>query len=285
MFPASQFGVVWGYIDRSSRVGVPPTDMVDQQWGAAVVTGAGRGIGRALAIELARLGYPVGIQARSEAALHEVQTEIEQQGGRALVVPGDVTRSDAAAALVDRTTKEFGALRVAVACAGQALSTPVLQTEAPALDALFQVNTVGPFHLVKAAARSMVNGGVDGRIVVVASTASVKAFRYTAAYTTSKHAVLGLVRTAALELASHGITVNAICPGWVDTDLLAASVDNIADKTDSTPERARRRIEKMIPMGEILSPEEVAGLLAYLVSPAARHMTGQALVLDGGETL
>ncbi|MEL7372002.1 MAG: SDR family oxidoreductase, partial [Myxococcota bacterium] len=93
------------------------------------------------------------------------------------------------------------------------------------------------------------------------------------------------VRTAALELAKDGITVNAICPGWVDTDLLDGALQNIAAKTKGTKAAARQRIEAMIPMGKILTPDEIAGLLAYIVSPAARHLTGQALVLDGGETL
>lgn len=252
---------------------------------SAVITGAGRGIGRALAMTLARLGYGVALQARSPDQLESVKNEIEAAGGRAIVVPGDVTARSAARALVARATEALGPLAVAVPCAGQARSTPLAKIDEDDFRALLDVNTVGVFHLVQAAGLKMAQQGHGGRIVVIASTASVKAFRYTAAYTAAKHAALGLVKTAALELARDRITVNAICPGWVDTDLLDGALENIAEKTGGTKEEARRRIERMIPMGAILTPDEVAGMLAYLVSPAARHLTGQALVLDGGETI
>ena len=252
--------------------------------GVAVVTGAGRGIGRALAIELARLGHPVALQARSPAQLFDTRAAVEAHGGKARVVPGDVTRPEAARELVARAEAELGPVTIAVACAGQALSAPLTKTSPEQLRGLLEVNTLAPFHLIQAVAEVMVPAKRPGRIVVVASTAAVKGMRYTSAYSASKHAVLGLVRSAALELAPHGITVNALCPGWVNTPMMADTTRNIAAKTGCTEAEALERIEAMIPMGKILEPEQVAAMLAYVVSKEAAQLTGQALVLDGGET-
>ncbi len=252
---------------------------------SSVVTGAGRGIGRALALELARLGHPVGLQSRSQADLAAVRAEIEALGGRALEVPGDVAEAAAADALVRGAEEALGPLTIAVACAGQALSAPLSKTRPEQLEQLFRVNTLSAFHLIQRAAAAMIAGQRPGRIVVIASTAAIKGSRYTAAYSASKHALLGLVRSAALELAPRGITVNAICPGWVRTPMLEATTRNIAEKTGATEAQALGKIEAMIPLGKVLEVEQVAAMLRYVVSDAAAHLTGQALVLDGGETV
>lgn len=252
--------------------------------GPALVTGAGRGIGRAIAVELASRGYPVALQARTLDHLEDARGEIESAGGRAVVVAGDVTDPEAAETLVARCIEAFGPPAVAVAAAGRAFSSPVLRTGAEELRHLFEVNVVGTFHLLRAVAPVMKDRG-GGSFVAIASTAAIKGMRYTAAYSASKHAVLGLVRSAALELASAGVTVNAVCPGWVDTPMFADTLENIAQKTGATVAEARARIETMVPLGRILRPEEVARLVAYVAGPDARHLTGQALVLDGGETV
>lgn len=253
--------------------------------GAAVVTGAGRGIGRAIALELARLGHPVALQARTPSQLFDTRAEIEALGGRARVVPGDVTDASAARELVERCEAELGILTIAVGAAGQAISAPLHRTSVEQLRGLLEVNLVSAFHLLQSSAAAMTASRTRGRVVLVASTAAVHGMRYTAAYSASKHAVLGLVRSAALELAPAGITVNAVCPGWVETPMLQATVRNIAEKTGRTEAEALGEIEARIPMRRVLRAEEVAGLVRYLVSDAAANLTGQALVLDGGETI
>jgi NAD(P)-dependent dehydrogenase (short-subunit alcohol dehydrogenase family) len=270
------------YVDVPGAV--PRANMTHGK-GAAVITGAGRGIGRALALELARMGYPVAIQARTRAQLFDTRAEIEALGGRARVVAGDVRDPAAAKELIERCEAELGNVVVAVACAGQATSAPLLRTTQEQLRDLIDVNLISAFHLIQTAAAAMLTSKTKGRIVVIASTAAVRGMRYTSAYSASKHAVLGLVRSAALELAGNGITVNAICPGWVKTPMLDAATRNIAEKTGCTPEEAQNKIEDMIPMGSVLQPREVAAMLRYVVSDDAAHLTGQALVLDGGETL
>lgn len=250
-----------------------------------MVTGAGRGIGRAVAVELAKLGYPVALQARTRAELFDTRAEIEALGGRARVVAGDVTQPSAARELIERCEAELGPVYVAAGCAGQAISAPISKTTPEQMRGLFEVNAMSAFYLIQSAAQAMTAAKRKGRIVIVASTAAVHGMRYTAAYSASKHAVLGLVRTAALELAGDGITVNALCPGWVKTPMLDAATRNIADKTGCTEAEALRKIEEMIPMKTVLKPEEVAGLVRFLVSDAAAHVTGQALVMDGGETI
>ncbi len=250
-----------------------------------MVTGASQGIGRAIALNLAQVGYDVALQARQASRLEALRDEIMGLGRRAVVVPGDVTRPEAAEALVSAAETELGPVGVAVAAAGQASSALVLDTDPEVFRGLLEVNLLGPFHLLKAAAARMVEAQRGGRIVLVGSTASVKGAKYTGAYAASKHGLLGLVRSAASELIKRGITVNAVCPGWVDTPMFDAALANIQAKTGSSLEQARARIEGMVPAGRVVTAEEVAGLVRYLVSEEASMMTGQALVLDGGETI
>jgi len=249
-----------------------------------VVTGAGRGIGRAIALELASRGYPVALQARTTEQLDATRAAVEAAGGQAVVVAGDVTDPGAAEALVATCVDALGPARVVVAAAGQAFSAPLRRTRPEELRQLLEVNLLGVFHLLRASAGAMADAG-GGRFVAVASTAAVKGMRYTAAYAASKHAVLGLVRSAALELAASNVTVNAVCPGWVDTPMFGDTLANIAEKTGVSVDAARARIEQMIPLGRVLSAEEVARTVAFVVGPDAGHLTGQALVIDGGETI
>ncbi len=249
---------------------------------AAVITGAGRGIGRAIALDLARAGHPVALQSRTASAVEAVAGQIRQAGGQAVAVPGDVTDEASAEGLIAACTAAFGEVSVAVAGAGQALSAPIKRTTADDLRRLFEVNTVSAFHLIKHASAVMQPGG---RIIVIASIASVKGMQYTGAYCASKHAVLGLVKSAAMELAKKRITVNAICPGWVDTPMFDQTLENISRKTGCSLDEARDQLEAMVPIGKVLDASEVAAMVRYVVSDAAAKLTGQALVIDGGETL
>lgn len=250
-----------------------------------MVTGAGQGIGRAIALCLAKAGYDLALQGRQAAPLERLRDELSPLGQRGVVVPGDVSQPEAAELLLETAERELGPVSVAVAAAGQASSAPVLKTDPEIFRALLEVNLLGPFHLLKAAAGRMVQAQRPGRIVLVGSTASVKGAKYTGAYAASKHGLLGLARSAAAELIGRGITVNLVCPGWVDTPMFDTTLANIQAKTGGTREEARLRIESMVPAGRVLSPEEVAGVVRYLVSEEASMMTGQALVLDGGETI
>ena len=251
----------------------------------AVVTGAGRGIGRAIAVALAKQGHPVALQSRTLAELDATKALIEDSGGTAICVPGDVTQAESAVALILKCKEAFGTPSIAVAGAGQAISAPLKRTSVEQLRQLFEVNTTSAFHLLQEASAAMIEAKIAGRFVVIASTAAVKGMAYTAAYSASKHAVLGLVRSAALELAPKNITVNALCPGWVDTPMFEYTLKNISEKTGCSLEEARAKIEKNIPIGRVLATEEVAAALNYLVSDAAAKLTGQAMVIDGGETL
>lgn len=250
----------------------------------AVVTGAGRGIGRAVAERLARDGHPVALQSRGLEELEATRAAIEAAGGRAICVPGDVTSAEAAEALFARCAEAFGPARLAVGGAGQAISAPLSRTSAEDVQRLVSVNCVSALHLIKAASATMAPLG-GGRVVIIASTAGVSGMAYTGAYSASKHAVIGLVKCAALELAPKHITVNAVCPGWVRTPMFDATLANIAAKTGASVEDAERRLEARIPVGRVLEADEVAALVAYVCSEAAAKLTGQALVIDGGETL
>lgn len=256
---------------------------MNESKGAALVTGAGRGIGRAIALALAERGHPVAVQSRTEADLAEVVAAIEAAGGRAMAVAGDVTEASAADALVSRAIEKFGRVEVAVPCAGQSFSAPLSRTDADGFRRLFEVNTMSVFFLMQRAAEAMRTEG--GKIVVVASTAAVSGMAYTSAYSATKHAVLGLVRSAAIELARHRITVNALCPGWVDTEMFDKTLANIAEKTGGTIDEARKRIEGRIPIGSVVTVDEVAAMACHLASDASARLTGQAIVLDGGETI
>ncbi|MEM6366704.1 MAG: SDR family oxidoreductase [Myxococcota bacterium] len=250
---------------------------------SVIVTGAGKGIGRAIACDLAAQGYAVGIQARSEEDLAEVEASIERRGGRSLSVPGDARDPKAAQELVDRTETRFGPLHAAVSSAGRGSASPILSVDPEELRSLLELNVVGALHLIQAAGQAMKRSG-GGRIVVVASTVAVRGEPYVAAYSASKHAVLGLVRSGALDLARHAITLNAVCPGCVDTPMFERSLENIQAATGRSRAEARASIEGKIPMGRVLQPDEVAKMVRYLVAPGAEMVTGQALIVDGGQT-
>ncbi|MBK8012396.1 MAG: SDR family oxidoreductase [Deltaproteobacteria bacterium] len=253
--------------------------------GAAVVSGAGRGLGRVCALALADAGYPVALQARTQAELYDLRADIEALGGRARVVVGDARRPQAAMELVERCQAELGPVSVVVAAAGRCLEGTLLETKPSDWLDLFEINVMSAVHLVRAGAEAMIEHRIRGRIVLIAGVSALRGVRRGAAFSASKHALLGLVRSAALEFAPHGITVNALCPGLVEGQSLERIVEDTMARTGCTHSEARQSVLAMSPMGEAVEAEEIAGFLRLLVSDGARHLTGQALTVDAGQTL
>lgn len=241
----------------------------------ALITGAGRGIGAAIARRLAQDGARLTLVGRQLAPLQALADELG-----ALALPCDVTDS---LAVID-TFARAGSVDILVNNAGQALSSPLERTSDAMWQQMLAVNLTGTFNCLRAAVPGMKSTGW-GRIVNVASTAAQRGYAYVAAYTAAKHGVLGLTRSAALELASKGITVNAVCPGYTDTDLLAESIAHVVGKTGRTLEAARAEFAKHNPQGRLIQPEEVAAAVAWLCSEGAVGINGQALSISGGEVM
>ena len=189
----------------------------------------------------------------------------------------DVTDSE----LVDAFFEDVGPVDVLVNNAGVAWSTPLERTTLDDWRQHLEVNATGPFLCTRAVIGGMIERG-DGRIVTVASVAGLVGSRYTAAYTASKHAAIGLMRATAAELAGTGVTANAVCPIWVDTDMTRRTVQNIVEKTGRSAEEAEASLVRMTPLGRLLTPEEVAVAVEFFASPEAAAINGQTLVLDGG---
>ena len=242
----------------------------------ALVTGAGRGIGRAVAIRLSEAGYRVALTSRST---DELEATAAACGGPALVAPCDITDAAAVESLFARVESEFGPVDVLVANAGAGVSAPLATTTDEQWQRMLDLNLTAPFRCLRRAVPAMVERG-HGRIVVLASVAAKVGEPYICAYTASKHGVLGLVRSAAAELARTGVTVNAVCPGYVDTPMTDATVEGIVAKTGRTPEQARAALEAKQPIGRLISPDEVAEAVMACVTNGA--ITGQGINVDGG---
>lgn len=240
-----------------------------------LITGAGRGIGRQVAVGLAAAGHRVALAARSGA---ELAATAEACGG-GLVVPLDLTAPGAADELFARTEAELGPVEVLVAAAGAAVTAPVVSTTDEDWQRMLDLNLTAPFRCVRRAVPAMTAAGW-GRIVVIASVAGRVGAPYIAAYAAAKHGVLGLVRSAATELVKSGVTVNAVCPGYVDTPMTDASVATIAARTGRGPEQARQVLANQQPIGRLITVEEVASAVLFCVDNGA--VTGQAINVDGG---
>lgn len=242
----------------------------------ALVTGAGRGIGRAVAVALSEQGYAVVLTSRSVEQLEEVAAACP---GPSMVVPSDLTEPGAADLLVARVEQEWAAPEVVVANAGAGVSASVDKTTDEQWQQMLDLNLTAPFRLLRRTIPAMKAAG-HGRIVVVASVAAKIGEPYISAYTASKHGVLGLVRSAAAELARSGVTVNAVCPGYVDTPMTDATVQGIVDKTGRTAEEARGLLEAKQPNHRLVTVDEVVGAVLACVGNGA--MNGQGINIDGG---
>ncbi len=242
----------------------------------ALVTGASQGIGSACAFALSSAGYRVALVARSETTLQEVAAMLP---GESLVISTDVTSPaalDAAFATVEST---WGPVEVLVVNAGAAMSAPLVKTSDEDWQRMLDLNLTAPFRCLRRALPSMTSAGW-GRVVVIASIAGKSGGPRIAAYTASKHGVLGLVRTAAAEVARTGVTVNAICPGYVDTPMTDESVANISAGTGRTEDDARSILANSQPIGRLIDPAEVASAVMLCVDNGA--INGQGINVDGG---
>jgi NAD(P)-dependent dehydrogenase (short-subunit alcohol dehydrogenase family) len=240
----------------------------------AVVTGGGKGIGRAVTARLVAGGMRVVATGRDLAALEEAAAAIE---GDVSVRRCDVTSEEEVIALF----QELQQVDVLINNAGVSASAPLARTTLEEWRRQIDVNATGAFLCTRQALPGMLDRG-RGRIVTVASTAGRVGYPYTAAYTASKHAAVGLMRAAAAELVGTGVTANAVCPAFVRTDMTESSVRRIVTVTGRSEEEAVRELERSSPLGRLLEPEEVADAVAFLVSDAAAAVNGQTLILDGG---
>jgi NAD(P)-dependent dehydrogenase (short-subunit alcohol dehydrogenase family) len=248
----------------------------------ALVTGASSGIGRAIALRLAHAGYDLALTGRDATRLAATQDRVAALGkGRSATFLVDLADADAVAALPAAVAQELGEPSVLVNNAGIAESAPLLKISLEAWRRTIDVDLTAVFLMIQAFLPAMLKRG-SGRVIQIASTASKVGYPYVAAYCAAKHGVLGLTRALALEIAKSGVTVNAICPSYVATEMTERSVANIAAKTGKSADDARATLAAMNPQGRLVTPEEVAEAVVYLASDAARGINGQGLNLCGG---
>lgn len=244
-----------------------------------LVTGAGRGIGAAIARTLAGEGADLTLLGRNQATLDALAASL---GGRAHGVVADITDAAQVAAAFAAARERFGPVAILVNNAGQAESAPFGRTSQALWDRMLAVNLTGTFLCAQAALPDMLALGW-GRIVNIASTAGQRGYAYVTAYAAAKHGVVGLTRSLALEVARKGITVNAVCPGYTETDILRESIDNVVAKTGRSADEARASFAAVNPQGRILQPEEVADAVRWLCGAGAAAITGQCISVSGGE--
>jgi NAD(P)-dependent dehydrogenase (short-subunit alcohol dehydrogenase family) len=252
--------------------------MTDPGEGSLVclVTGAGKGIGRSTARALSEKGHRVALASRNA---HEMQRVASWLPGPALVVPTDVTDPRQVEAMFATVEAAWGPVDVLVANAGAAAAAAVVDTTDETWQRLLDLNLTAPFRCIRRAVPEMVATGY-GRIIVIASVASKRGEPYIAAYTAAKHGVLGLVRSTASELARSGVTVNAVCPAYVDTPMTDGTIATIMDRTGRPADEARRILADKQPIGRLITVDEVAEAVWFCVQNAG--VTGQGINVDGG---
>ena len=244
----------------------------------AIVTGGGRGIGRAIALDLAAAGVKVALASRTRA---ETDATAREAGQGAVALTADVADPASVKTLFRDARAALGDIDILVNAAGVAPSAPLVRTTDEQWRQALEVNLSGPFYCLREALPSMTARGW-GRVVNVASIAGKAGIPYIAAYAASKHGLLGLTKVAALECAARGVTVNAVCPGYVDTPMTDESIRRVMEKTGLPAADVRKRLEDSSPQGRLYTAAEVSALVLFLCGDAAAGINGQALSIDGG---
>ena len=249
----------------------------------AVVTGAGRGIGAAIARALAAQGAKISLLGRSSGSLDKLAAELNGSTETCVAV-ADVTDGSALQAAFARAKERFGPVTILVNNAGVARSAPIHTGDDSLWEEMLAVNLGGVYRCIRCALPDMFQAG-RGRIVNIASVAGLTGYPYVTAYCAAKHGVIGLTRSLAMELARKNITVNAVCPGYSDTDMVRDAVANIQAKTGRDEAAARAALTAHNPQGRLITPDEVAQTVLWLCSAGAASITGQSIAVAGGEVM
>ena len=249
----------------------------------AIVTGGATGIGAAISTALLDCGAKVTIVGRRKSVLHDAVAQFPNSSNAQAVV-ADVSSADSVNQAVAEARSSFGPVDILINCAGAAPTMPFHKLKVDEWNEVLAVNLNGVFHCTSAVINEM-RERKSGRIINIASTSALKGYAYVSAYCAAKHGVLGLTRALALETATHGITVNAICPGFTDTDIIRDSVKNIVAKTGRSEAQALESFTDTNPQKRLIDPEEVAETVLWLCCNNSRSITGQAISVSGGEVM